>query len=619
MRHFLALGLLVLTLGSARGALAQAGGAPASALVLLNLPEGGTVGAPLSFEVQAAAPGGLSTSYAGTVRLSSSDPGASLPADYTFTPEDAGRHRFSATFKAGGEQTLTVEDVSGTITADRRTLQLEAPVGPTIVRNGNPNARLSTDYLFNLAGAVEATGALPLTYSKCGVPTEGLAVDALTGEVTYRPRGLGPVNLCFRVSNSLGSVDYPLTVTVRSWLTSTITLDFDVKTSSASAPARATFTGNAKVAAADQPLKIELDLGDGSPLLVRGLTDFTFEHVYTGPGTYNTRVTAMNGAGAKVTKSQPVTIADAAGNVPPVARVKASATTGRDSLAVDFSCDCAAGSTPLSAVRWDLGDGATSTDASVRHTFTPGRYRVKLLVVDAAGLTAWDEQEIVVTRGTALPPTCVARASPILGRAPRAVVFTAQAAGDSGNPPEVVWTFPDGTSVKGTRVERLLLASGWTQARLRVTDSDGLSCLDSARVLSVADERTAAAPPLIVTAPPAKARCGVPYSYTAASVSPAADVAAGTWSTPVAPQGLRIDGATGQIDWTPAPEQRGAQAVTVLLQRGEAAAEQAFEVTVECPEALDFETACGCSSGWGAGPAGGLLMLPWAAGRRRSR
>jgi adhesin/invasin len=56
--------------------------------------------------------GNVVTSYTGTVRFSSSDPKAVLPADYTFTAADAGVHTFRGLkLFTKGKQTITVTDV----------------------------------------------------------------------------------------------------------------------------------------------------------------------------------------------------------------------------------------------------------------------------------------------------------------------------------------------------------------------------------------------------------------------------------------------------------------------------------------------------------------------------
>jgi hypothetical protein len=54
--------------------------------------------------------GNVATGYKGTLTFSSSDPSAVLPANYKFTPTDAGQHSFNATFNSVGTQSLTATD-----------------------------------------------------------------------------------------------------------------------------------------------------------------------------------------------------------------------------------------------------------------------------------------------------------------------------------------------------------------------------------------------------------------------------------------------------------------------------------------------------------------------------
>jgi hypothetical protein len=54
--------------------------------------------------------GDISTGYRGTVRFSSTDPQAVLPAPYTFTAADGGTHNFIATLKTVGIQSITITD-----------------------------------------------------------------------------------------------------------------------------------------------------------------------------------------------------------------------------------------------------------------------------------------------------------------------------------------------------------------------------------------------------------------------------------------------------------------------------------------------------------------------------
>jgi hypothetical protein len=54
----------------------------------------------------------VATTYTGTMRMTSSDPGATLPENVTFVAGDAGRHAFSAALRTAGAQTLVAQDVA---------------------------------------------------------------------------------------------------------------------------------------------------------------------------------------------------------------------------------------------------------------------------------------------------------------------------------------------------------------------------------------------------------------------------------------------------------------------------------------------------------------------------
>jgi hypothetical protein len=56
--------------------------------------------------------GNIASGYTGTVAFTSSDPIASLPANYTFTAADAGTHTFTGALKRAGTQSITLTDTS---------------------------------------------------------------------------------------------------------------------------------------------------------------------------------------------------------------------------------------------------------------------------------------------------------------------------------------------------------------------------------------------------------------------------------------------------------------------------------------------------------------------------
>jgi hypothetical protein len=76
-------------------------------------------GTPNTFTVAAVDDfGKVDTLYRGTVHFTSSDAGATLPANYTFLAADNGQHNFSVTWATAGQQSLKATDTAdATITS----------------------------------------------------------------------------------------------------------------------------------------------------------------------------------------------------------------------------------------------------------------------------------------------------------------------------------------------------------------------------------------------------------------------------------------------------------------------------------------------------------------------
>jgi hypothetical protein len=72
--------------------------------------------------------GNTVTGYRGAIHSSSSDPLAVLPADYTFTATDAGKHTFRVTLKTPGAQWLEVADVANALAAKDGVYCFELPI-----------------------------------------------------------------------------------------------------------------------------------------------------------------------------------------------------------------------------------------------------------------------------------------------------------------------------------------------------------------------------------------------------------------------------------------------------------------------------------------------------------
>ena len=73
------------------------------------------------------------TGYRGTVRFTSTDPAATLPADYTFTAGDAGEKAFTVVFRTPGAQRVTVTDTAnGSLTGQSREVTVHADAASTL-------------------------------------------------------------------------------------------------------------------------------------------------------------------------------------------------------------------------------------------------------------------------------------------------------------------------------------------------------------------------------------------------------------------------------------------------------------------------------------------------------
>jgi hypothetical protein len=85
--------------------------AAAARLTIGGAPRGAEVGDPVTVTVTALDRfGNVATGYTGTVHFSSKDRAAVLPADHTFTAQDAGTHAFTFTLNSRGQQWVKVRD-----------------------------------------------------------------------------------------------------------------------------------------------------------------------------------------------------------------------------------------------------------------------------------------------------------------------------------------------------------------------------------------------------------------------------------------------------------------------------------------------------------------------------
>ncbi len=129
------------------------------------------------------------------------------------------------------------------------------------------------------------------------------------------------------------------------------------------------------------------DFGDGSPLYNEATLHENPVHKYTTNGFFTVKLTGTgkNGCSHDTIRFNYVHTA------PPVALFGASTKSGCTALNVtlfDLSNSINPASDPISSWDWDFGDGTTSTVQFPSHTFTTGKYPVKLKIKTLSGCEA---------------------------------------------------------------------------------------------------------------------------------------------------------------------------------------------------------------------------------------
>lgn len=155
----------------------------------------------------------LASGYRGTVTITSSAVG-SLPAPYTFTADDSGRHTFTVTLTSFGAQTLTIND--GTRTTERAIAVscADATASATVVPLPVPPAFLCG----GSAGNVASITAVPGSAYAWSVANGRITAGQGTNAITYTAGAIGDVTLTLAMSNASSACSvttYAATVPIR--------------------------------------------------------------------------------------------------------------------------------------------------------------------------------------------------------------------------------------------------------------------------------------------------------------------------------------------------------------------------------------------------------------------
>ncbi|AKB56537.1 cell surface protein (plasmid) [Methanosarcina barkeri 227] len=116
----------------------------------------------------------------------------------------------------------------------------------------------------------------------------------------------------------------------------------------------------------NSPTQWNWDFGDGSTS-----TDANPAHTYAVAGTYTVNLTVSNADGSD-TIGKAITVTGTSAS--PTARFTLAPQIGRSPLTVKFTDK----SVNAASIKWDFGDGTTSTESNPSHTYTTGFYIVRL-------------------------------------------------------------------------------------------------------------------------------------------------------------------------------------------------------------------------------------------------
>ncbi|MGH9261551.1 MAG: hypothetical protein ACRD08_16930, partial [Acidimicrobiales bacterium] len=168
----------------------------------VSAPTAVTAGTPIDVVVTAQdAAGNTVTSYAGTVRFTSSDAQAVLPPDYAFTPGDNGTHTFlgGVSFGTAGSRIVTAADVVTPAVAGSVTFTVSAAAAASLVFTTQPGSTTAgaaispsvvvgaRDPFGNPAGGFAGTVTMGIGNNPGGATLGGTPAVAASGGVATFP------------------------------------------------------------------------------------------------------------------------------------------------------------------------------------------------------------------------------------------------------------------------------------------------------------------------------------------------------------------------------------------------------------------------------------------------
>lgn len=258
--------------------------------------------------------------------------------------------------------------------------------------------------------------------------------------------------------------------------TGPVIANFSATPTNGSAPLAVTFTNLSSSAT-----NYSWAFGDGNVSSTANPTN-----TYASPGVYSVTLTAIGATGSNtLTRTSYINVTNPPGTA---ADFSASPLSGVPPLMVTFNNLSASATNYI----WDFGDGESSTDTNVVHTYTnTGNYTVTLTAIGDTGTNTFTRTNYIVVTNF-LPVTVNFAAAPLSGVAPLLVSFTNLSAHATNH----LWNFGDGGFSSAANPSHTFTNSGLFTITLTSTGPGGTNSLTRTDYISVSN-----APPAIVTHP----------------------------------------------------------------------------------------------------------------------
>jgi uncharacterized repeat protein (TIGR03803 family) len=164
--------------------------------------------------------GSINTGYTGTMHFTSSDSGAVLPADYTFSAGDGGVQTFTATLAAGGSQSITATDTGDSSISSQLGINVTGPAATMIQLTGYHSPTTAGTANNYTVTARDSTGNVATSYLGTVTFTSSDPLAALPGSYTFQASDNGTHTFSATLARA-GSQSISATDTANGALTAT--------------------------------------------------------------------------------------------------------------------------------------------------------------------------------------------------------------------------------------------------------------------------------------------------------------------------------------------------------------------------------------------------------------